>query len=174
MTDPLKLLESSEKAISPQASDQGGALPPPPASLPFEQKRLLNLKSWKKGQTGNPLNKNMGRPKIADRLEKWGKLKISQAVLEKFKVMFPNAVIRDADDAWTQRVMMAAIQGESWAATFIAERREGKIKQGVEMSGKMGIDLHDISDDELHRRIADAQRRAAALTAGEAAPAVPE
>ena len=157
---------------SPAETASPGA---PPPTLTGRARSLQNLRPpFKPGERGNPHNKNLkGRPKIADRLERWGKLRVGAAILRKFKKAFPDIDTEnmDADDVWTQRVLLAAILGESWAATFIAERREGKVKQEIGMSGRMGLDLHDLSDDELERRIEDATRRAAALAAGEAAPA---
>lgn len=137
------------------------------------QASLKNLRPpWKPGEAGNPLGKGqLGRPKIADRLEKWGKLRVAKKIISDLRKSLPDAEIKDADDAWTNRVVVAAMAGQPWAADFIAERREGKVKQGVEMSGKMGLNIHDISDDELDRRIKDAARREAAVDAGASTPA---
>jgi hypothetical protein len=142
------------------------------------EKRMKNLKPpYPKGVSGNPNGINqLGRPKIADRLEKWGRLRVAKKILQNLKTVFPDVDISkmEATDAWTMKVAAAAIRGEAWAISFIAERCEGKVKQSVEMSGRMGLDLHDISDDELDRRTKDAERREAALQTGTTAANLPQ
>jgi hypothetical protein len=149
----------------------------PKRYTPGVEKRMKNLKPpFEPGTSGNPTGINAGRPKIADRLEKWGRLRVAKKILQNLKTVFPDVDISkmDASDAWTMKVAAAAIRGEAWAISFIAERCEGKVKQAVEMSGRMGLDLHDISNDELDRRIKDVERREAALQAGTTAANLPQ
>ena len=94
---------------------------------------------WKPGQSGNP----KGRPKkakfIPDILAKIGREKIPPAILAVIQKAYPHkaAVLAKDErflDALCRAVWIRALQGESWAVLFIAERTEGKVKDVVDVN----------------------------------------
>lgn len=139
------------------------------------ERRLANLRPpWKEGIGGNPHKKNLvGRPKIADRLERWGKLNAPEVMRQELKKLFPKEDFSelDLDDVWTLKVVYAAVMGESWAVEFIANRREGAIRSKLEdLKPNTAGALHELSDDELDRRLSGAQNRIARAPDGEGTP----
>jgi len=90
---------------------------------------------FKKGNPGGP-----GRPKgvsnISYKLANYGELKSPAQVSEKIKEFFPELTEENltVDDITWIKVRIAAMQGESWAVEFIADRLDGKAKQAVDMT----------------------------------------
>jgi len=92
---------------------------------------------FKPGESGNP----RGRPKgsgrgIKDCLRRFGEWQCPEALLDKMAALFPRAK-RDkltVAEAVYLRVYVEALQGESWAVQFIAERTEGKVPQQVNLT----------------------------------------
>lgn len=102
-----------------------------------------NLRPWTKGQSGNPA----GRPKrvksIADAVARFGKLEAPEAIRQKMAKHFGVHVDKvTVWDAWILRIWVAALDGDSWATQFIAERTEGKVREGLDIalaSGELPI-----------------------------------
>ena len=102
---------------------------------------------FKPGQSGNP----KGRPKkpfcIAETLRSIGNEKLPPD----WRTMLKEHGVASAGMTKLQAVMhvvyIQAIQGESWATHFIAERTEGKVPDKIEMA--QTDDLTQLSDAEL-------------------------
>ena len=87
------------------------------------------MAKFKKGQSGNPKGRPKGTTSIASLIKKIGAENIS-AKSEHDKLEF---IMR--------KVFDFAVQGESWAVHFIADRLEGKPRQVV--------GIQDVSDEPI-------------------------
>tara|TARA_B100000965_G_C19588096_1_gene756740 strand:+ start:1741 stop:2034 length:294 start_codon:yes stop_codon:yes gene_type:complete len=87
------------------------------------------MAKFKKGQSGNPKGRPKGTTSIANLIKKIGAENIS-AKSEHDKLEF---IMR--------KVFDFAVQGESWAVHFIADRLEGKPRQVV--------GIQDVSDEPI-------------------------
>jgi len=84
---------------------------------------------FKKGQSGNPNGRPKGSTSIASLIKKIGSEEISQGnPYDKLEFIM-------------RKVFDFAVQGESWAVHFIADRLEGKPKQVV--------GIQDVSDEPI-------------------------
>lgn len=84
---------------------------------------------FKKGQSGNPKGRPKGSTSIASLIKKIGSEEISQGnPYDKLEFIM-------------RKVFDFAVQGESWAVHFIADRLEGKPKQVV--------GIQDVSDEPI-------------------------
>lgn len=99
---------------------------------------------WKKGQSGNPygnkgMNKSNGKGLlyISCKLQKFGEWKTPRKFLDKMRELFPDMSekITIEESVWL-RVWVSALQGESWAVEFIADRVYGKVKTSVDVTSK--------------------------------------
>lgn len=88
------------------------------------------------------LNPN-GRPKsklyIPDILRKLGEEDAPQCVSDELRKTFRRIGTINMREAYLRVVYLEAIAGEEWAARFIAERTEGKVKDGVGIDNKGAI-----------------------------------
>ncbi len=117
---------------------------------------------FKPGESGNP----KGRPKgsgrgIKDLLRRFGDWECPEAFkLKLISVkdragdriqLFPLSKIKklSLNEAVYLKVYIEAIRGESWAVQFIAERREGKVKETLALETVETKDLSGYTDEEL-------------------------
>jgi hypothetical protein len=93
-----------------------------------------NLKSWKKGQSGNP----NGRPKKLPHLEE---LLADILGEDKEGITAAEAILR--------ALRAKATKGDIRAAEVLLERAYGKAKQGIELSGLNNEPIQIIINDKL-------------------------
>jgi hypothetical protein len=93
-----------------------------------------NLKSWKKGQSGNP----NGRPKKLPHLEE---LLADILGEDKEGITAAEAILR--------ALRAKATKGDIRAAEVLLERAYGKAKQGIELSGTNEGPIQIIINDKL-------------------------
>lgn len=93
-----------------------------------------NLKSWKKGQSGNP----KGRPKKLPHLEE---LLADILGEDKEGITAAEAILR--------ALRAKATKGDIRAAEVLLERAYGKAKQGIELSGTNEGPIQIIINDKL-------------------------
>jgi hypothetical protein len=67
------------------------------------------------------------------------------------------------------RIHVAMLNGEAWAFSQVHGR-----ELSLELGGNLTVGIHDLSDDELNRRITDIARRDAIAENGAAAPEMPK
>lgn len=98
-----------------------------------QSKKMPTGKRFKPGQSGNP----KGRPKkakcIPDLLRKIGDYQtpaeLQKSVIEYFEL--PKDTCVSMAEAVCLKVYMKAMEGQSWAINFIADRTEGKPAQTI-------------------------------------------
>jgi hypothetical protein len=93
-----------------------------------------NLKSWKKGQSGNP----KGRPKKLPHLEE---LLADILGEDKEGITAAEAILR--------ALRAKATKGDIRAAEVLLERAYGKAKQGIELTGANSEPIQIIINDKL-------------------------
>ncbi len=108
-----------------------------------------NLIPWTKGQSGNPAGRPPKGKCIPDLLRKFGEWKCPESLCKKMQVLFPDAKDLTVQEAVYLRVYTEALQGESWAVQFVAERTEGKVVQPQEITLPSVFDLSKLSTAEL-------------------------
>ena len=86
---------------------------------------------WGKGQSGNPKGRPPLTKSIPDLLRRFGEWQCPDSLVKKMQTLFPNAKNLTVQEAVYLRVYTEALQGESWAVQFIADRTEGKIAQAL-------------------------------------------
>jgi len=146
--------------VPPPPGGWGGRNPPPP--------------QWAKGTTGNPFGHPKGqknyRANFKKLLNEVAEYKAPIETVKLIRAHFPDA----PEDMQVQmaealRLHVAMLNGESWAYSQV----HGK-ELSLELNGNMTVGLHDISDDELQRRLEDIARRDAIACDGEATPEMPK
>ena len=89
---------------------------------------------WVKGVSANPL----GRPKkvkcIPDILRKIGDMIAPEDIQERMRVRFKSKGKLTMQQAVLMLTYDLAAHGTEWAVEFIAERTEGRVTQGVDIS----------------------------------------
>ena len=90
----------------------------------------------KKGFSGNPKGRTAKIRHIPDILSKIGQETPPDKILSKISAMFPDADEMTFLEAVMRYVYIFALQGQSWAVQYIADRTEGKPKQSVEVTTK--------------------------------------
>lgn len=96
-----------------------------------QNKGLDNLVKWKPGQSGNPKGRPPLGKSIPDMLRRFGEWQCPDSLVKKMQTLFPDAKELTVQEAVYLRVYTEALQGESWAVQFIADRTEGKVPQGI-------------------------------------------
>lgn len=111
------------------------------ATTESEQRKLANLKPFKKGESGNPKGRPVGSRNVSTVLKEiLGQIapdviKNTKFVKEFCKI---NKSVTNADAVAARILYEALVAGESWAIKELMERTEGKATQGVELSGPDG------------------------------------
>lgn len=97
---------------------------------------------WRPGQSGNP----SGRPK---------RKKVTDALIEALEALAQEGD-KTAAEAVARAMVLKAVAGDVKAATFIADRTEGKPLQAIRLDGNLQTD----SDARLEELLAKALARA--------------
>lgn len=107
---------------------------------------------------GKDPRRNITGPKagirIPDLLRRFGEWQCPDQLLDKMAALFPRAK-RDkltVAEAVYLRVYVEALQGESWAVQFIADRTDGKVTDKVEVNditAEARAALAGVTDTEL-------------------------
>ncbi len=102
-----------------------------------------NLKSYSKGQSGNPAGRPRGSKNVSTVLASMlgdiaPDLVLDASFIKEIAKGMKRATIADA--AAARIVYQGIIKGDSWALRELLDRTEGKAKQSIEISSELKID----------------------------------
>ena len=111
-------------------------------------------KDWVKGCPSPNPNGRPPKPKcISDILSKLGEQETPENILEQMKEMFPDIENMNIQEAALARTYICALNGESWALQFIADRTEGKVTEKIKMI--YDEDIEKMTNEELAKFVLD-------------------
>lgn len=93
------------------------------------------LTRWVKGQSGNPHGKPPKIKQIPELIERFAKFETPENILEKMRAVFPHLKNLQMFEAVILRTYLEALDGKEWAVQFLCERKEGKVKDVVQLEG---------------------------------------
>jgi hypothetical protein len=110
--------------------------------MAYNEKSKENLRSWEKGQSGNPAGRPLRSKNIKTRLEKF--LALTSEMKGEDGELF------DKYDAIIIKTIEQAIKGNPQARNDIFDRLEGKPKQAIDIVDRKPDELEEMSQTELN------------------------
>lgn len=103
----------------------------------------LSAPGFKKGQSGNPNGRPKGVKNFKTAIEELFSLPIDTLEEDiRLRIIGLNPKIKNLEEALNARMLLDALNGDSYSKKEILERLHGKTKEQVELAGEV---VHDIT-----------------------------